>query len=356
MKNLKLKKKTSRNRESANNAILFSINGVIFLSLLATVILTNYNYRDSLYKSGVTSLVSDNAVIKESCYNYVDKKATEVKTILEYQKTKNLSYENFLQYLKDTYTNPEYISSQTRFQLLTTDSNGYYKGYEITGKGSATNVDYSSYSEEFVKNVLTANGSALDKTTTLNETLTYSRGFNDPLNSDNYVSCVHAHIRLTNSGNISKTYTLLSVFSTSEVIDLFTYNYYKNADSCLVDTDGNFIIKTNSAFKGYSNILDAIKDYNNLSFAEISDLKFEFGMNGYESTKEYLNADGKKYIFAYSNYAGQKWLSITLIKTTSINTQVPLEALIYFIVVVMLVVVVLDLLLLINSNKKMRAS
>lgn len=357
-KTMNLKEKILNKKESFNYIALYIANTVVFLSLIVTVVFSNSNYRSSMKRAGINDLVSENEVVAQSCLNYIDKKASEIKTVLDYQKTKGLSYEQFVQYLKDTYTNPEYLSSGTRFQLVSPGVSGGYEGIEITGKGTTTAVDYTNYPADFTNSVLVADGTSGDKTTQLNETLSYSVVFTDPIDKTKTDSCVHAHIRLTDNSHISKTCTLLSVFSTDEVVAMFPSHREskRSSDSFLIDTDGNFLIKSNDTFSGETNFIEALQKYNKFSINDYSKIEFSFGMSGCNSTIQYKNANGETCVYAYSNRSGQYWLSVSCIPIKSINTTVPLEFLFYIIVGVMFAAIIFDMALLNNFNKKLRLS
>ena len=163
-------------------------------------------------------------------------------------------------------------------------------------------------------------------------------------------------IKLYESGDgASRDTVLLRVMPVSELEQkwIIPQGEFENAELTLIDSDGNYIIKSRS-FKN-SNFLEFYKSYNNSNPAILESLKGDITSGTGSVT--ILNSREEKMLLAYTPVLDTSgWILLSLIPEADLNVNTENWLLIGVISAGLLVLFVMDLLFIQSFNKKLRVA
>ena len=181
-----------------------------------------------------------------------------------------------------------------------------------------------------------------------------SRAYTNPMNGEQSLAFCNK-ILLYDSGATAKEAVLLRVLPVSELEQkwIIPQEEFENAELTLIDSDGNYIIKSRS-FKN-SNFFEFYKSYNNSNPALLESLKGDITSGTGSVT--ILNSREEKMLLAYTPVLDTSgWILLSLIPKADLNVNTENWLLIGVISAGLLVLFVMDLLFIQSFNKKLRVA
>jgi len=189
----------------------------------------------------------------------------------------------------------------------------------------------------------------------IGRSINISRAYTNPMNGEQSLAFCNK-IKLYESGDgASRDTVLLRVMPVSELEQkwIIPQGEFENAELTLIDSDGNYIIKSRS-FKN-SNFLEFYKSYNNSNPAILESLKGDITSGTGSVT--ILNSREEKMLLAYTPVLDTSgWILLSLIPEADLNVNTENWLLIGVISAGLLVLFVMDLLFIQSFNKKLRVA
>lgn len=315
--------------------LILLINFIIISMIIATCYIYTANVQKRYENDTKNNFVNIVSSLRKTAGEYLISQMQFCNDWMEYINSKDMTFDETMKFLKDINTTDGVMAHLIDYDTMI--------GYStVPDRHGNYEIDYSDHEEEFLKLVQEMEN---------NPDGTYiTHAYNNPIDDIAVVGfCNNVNL------NIENNYMLIRIVPLSYITEQWVFpSGYTNAELSLIDSDGNYIIRSDSMIT--KNFWEFIKIHNNLTDSEIKEMKESVSLNSIYFS-ELINSENKEsYIVSMPSIREGNWYYVGYVPKTSVTTNLVDFTLVFIISIGFVLLAVFDGIYLLSINKQLRES